>query len=120
MDDKFFRLKGVRSPLNGEYYIGFVLDAVKKYLDLGVEQYTLSFGGTLCNARAGTIVCRKRDNIIVGRAIKMVGEEEELRENLYWIRNFPEDKIGDFRRKVQGIWDMRLGEMERAKLERSR
>lgn len=118
MDVKFFRLKGVRSPWNGEYYIGFVLDIVKEYLGLDVEHYTLSFGSPLFDARVGIIERKGRDNIIVWRVLKKVGEEEFLRENNYWIRNFPEDKINDFQRDVQGIWDRMFGEMERDKRDR--
>ena len=90
----------MKSPYNGEYYIGFVLDVIKNYLDLeDVLYYNLHCTWRHSECDSASIV-RERGNII-----------SVLRkpEDKYLVENFPSDRdFSDFQHKAPSILEQIL------------
>jgi len=100
-----FSLRNVKSPWNGEYYIGFVLDAVTKCLGLEVEDYELVCRGSLYDTLAGHIKFNG-GKIYVSRVVAVEDGCEKILENKYVISGVPNNT--DFSlldRSVQRVWD---------------
>jgi len=99
----YFNLRNVKSPWDGRYYIGFVLDLVNKYLDWGADYYLPLSHCPLNDLRGMSMIKwnekRKRNDVI--RIQRSKNDE-----SFYSINGFPDFiDFSDFERRVQGMWD---------------
>jgi hypothetical protein len=93
---KILRLRGVKSPWNGQHYIGFVLDIINKYLRWESKEYHMS-GGKYSEAKSATM---HHGESVRGEMIRV----DSLGKGRYAIRGFPQDRdFDDFKRQAQGI-----------------
>ncbi len=111
MSTNYFNLRNVKSPWNGEYYIGFVLDVVNRYLDWNPDCYLPRGHGDLSMVDGMSMVKwnkkRKRNDVI-----RIIRSRED--RDFYLIDGFPDYiDFSDFEKRVQGMWDNYYDEMFR-------
>ncbi len=74
----------MKSPWDDQFYIGFVLDVVKSYLDLeNVDYYALHSHGPLSEVESASIVLKDKSTPI--RILK-------TNESHYMVENFPSNR----------------------------
>lgn len=108
MSRECFELKGVKSPWNGEYYIGFVLDLLNDYL-MWEADYYLPLGYGPLGKLEGMVMVKWDQNSKKSHLIKVrrIGEEK------YEVLDFPDNMdFSDFERRAQGMWDKYYARME--------
>lgn len=100
MDYHELNLKGVKSPYNGKFYIGLVLDVINEYLGFDKGRiYYLNGGKELSN-------CRSARMEIEGSDIKVFASDEG---DKYFISGFPSSKdFRDFEKRAPKILEKML------------
>ena len=102
-----FRLKGVKSPYDKQFYIGFALDVVREYIGWNSDTYYMKQGGLLSEVREASMFERAGDK---GRSLDI----KYLGSNKFEICGFPEEErsFEDFKTQAPLIWERMFKDMK--------